>query len=115
MTPVDGAPGLPAPFTSAAQFVPVVALVLPVLVPLVMPPPVHPTILIVVLVTGFTRTLLVMIGKPGVNVCVPLSDLHFGNTVFAAPAGPAAIAVTETTSESASSTPPTFRISNSLL
>src|SRR4051812_30859783 len=60
MTPVDGAPGLPAFLTSVAQFVPVVALVLLTLEPEVMPPPVQPTIEIDVLVTGLTSTLLLM-------------------------------------------------------
>ena len=84
------AAGLPALAKSILQFVAVLAFKVPLLLPLVMPPPEQPVMLATVVVVGFTVALELVGGSPGLYVCVPLNDLHFGSTVFAAPAGPAA-------------------------
>src|SRR5579862_9611013 len=81
--------GLPALAKSILQFVAVFAFKDPLLLPLLMPPPVQPVMLATVVVVGFTVAFELVGGSPGLYVWVPLSDLHFGSTVLAAPAEPA--------------------------
>jgi len=116
IVPVVGLAGLPAFAKSILQFVAVVDFVLPELLPLVIPPPVQPVIVRTVLTTGLTVLVELKIGSPGVYVCVPWSDLHFGSTVFTAlPACPAVSTPTGKTSAIANSKPRPLRMNPPLM
>src|SRR4051812_48810716 len=100
---------------SFLQFVAVVAFWAPLLLPEVMPPPTQPVTVSLVVTSGFTNTLELDFGRPGLNVCVPWSDLHFGSTVLAAPAGPAAQMPSDDSNETADNKTRPLRMQSPLM